>query len=694
MTTFSNGESGSSVRTKLNEIINKVEGVSDINNNLTVDGNFTVTGDLTVQGTTITVDSATAQTITLGDNDKMTFGAGPDLQIYHTGAYSYIQDVGTGNLILDTNGSSIALTYNDAEYLASFVANGAATLFYDNAAKLATTSTGVDVTGTITADALTVDNTGGASSVVTVSGNDQANVRITLDNNGTGGNEWELVGGNHGANNADLTIYDKTNTAKRAVFSNNGNISFYEDTGTTAKFFWDASAEALGINKTSSLGTAKLEIKGAGNTNATNSIFVEDSGAAGVFAVRDNGEVFIKDSLGIGTSSPVANTPLTLQGPSGYTDTLWLKSVGTNIDSRINIAPTGTGNAQINNTTGTAIELQISGTERLRIDSSGSVIVKSGNELRLNRPDDATYGAISHGASGIGIVYNDANGDGHHWQFAGVEKMRLDASGNLLVGKTAATISTDGAELRPTGEVVATTNGLNVAYFNRRSSDGSIAEFRKDGTTVGSIGADGGNLVIDGSVSTGKSGIEFSGAEWLPRDAGANTDGAISLGDGSNRFKNLYLSGGVYLGGTGAANLLDDYEEGLHVTTVSADTGTPTVGSAEDSLSYTKIGNKVFINGQIGTNNCSGCSGAYYVTMPFVAETLAERSDYYYAFAHTNIDQDISYLYLVQAGGGSSTFQVNARMNDGTNNSNVATLLASAGNFDISIASMHYKTSS
>ena len=49
----------------------------------------------------------------------------------------------------------------------------------------------------------------------------------------------------------------------------------------------------------------------------------------------------IPGDVGIGTASPVANTPLTLQGPSGYTDTLWLKSVGTNIDSRINFGPLG-----------------------------------------------------------------------------------------------------------------------------------------------------------------------------------------------------------------------------------------------------------------------------------------------------------------------------------------------------------------
>jgi hypothetical protein len=90
------------------------------------------------------------------------------------------------------------------------------------------------------------------------------------------------------------------------------------------------------------------------------------SSAIGNSAVYD-----ASGSIGIGTSSPVANTPLTLQAASGYTDILWLKSAGTNIDARINMAPTGTGLAQLNNTNGTGIAFQISGSEQMRLTSTG-----------------------------------------------------------------------------------------------------------------------------------------------------------------------------------------------------------------------------------------------------------------------------------------------------------------------------------
>ena len=67
------------------------------------------------------------------------------------------------------------------------------------------------------------------------------------------------------------------------------------------------------------------------------------------------------------------------------------------------------------------------------VDGSGNVIVNAGKELRLNRPDGAIYGAISHGASGTGIVYNDANGDGHHFQLGGSERMRIDPAGRVTM---------------------------------------------------------------------------------------------------------------------------------------------------------------------------------------------------------------------------------------------------------------------
>jgi len=98
------------------------------------------------------------------DNDKAIFGNSSDLQIYHNGSHSYIQDNGTGDLgILGDNSVNIVNAAN-TEYKARFITNGAVELYYNGAKKLATTSTGVDVTGKLTCDGLTIPNYSSAPS--------------------------------------------------------------------------------------------------------------------------------------------------------------------------------------------------------------------------------------------------------------------------------------------------------------------------------------------------------------------------------------------------------------------------------------------------------------------------------------------------------------------------------------------------
>jgi hypothetical protein len=83
--------------------------------------------------------------IRLADSDKMQFGTSGDLEIYHDGSNSYIVDGGTGNLKLYSNQLDIIGT---AETLATFVDDGAVTLYYDNTAAIATASGGGTLTGT------------------------------------------------------------------------------------------------------------------------------------------------------------------------------------------------------------------------------------------------------------------------------------------------------------------------------------------------------------------------------------------------------------------------------------------------------------------------------------------------------------------------------------------------------------------
>ena len=88
-------------------------------------------------------------------------------------------------------------------------------------------------------------------------------------------------------------------------------------------------------------------------------------------------------------------------------------------------------------------------------------------------------------------------------------------------------------------------------------------------------------------------GMEFGTNQIAPRSGGTSVDATVDLGYFSLRWKDLYLSGGVYLGGTGAANLLDDYEEGTWTPTIEGVTSGSITGFTVAAGNYTKIGNVV-----------------------------------------------------------------------------------------------------
>ena len=129
----------------------------DIDGAVQLDATFTVGAndqgyDVTLHGDTAArnvVWDSSADSLIFSDNAKAIFGAGSDLQIYHDGSHSYIAENGTGNLTLSA-GNFYLNNAADTENMLSAVNDGAVTLFYNNASKLATTNTGIDVTGTAT----------------------------------------------------------------------------------------------------------------------------------------------------------------------------------------------------------------------------------------------------------------------------------------------------------------------------------------------------------------------------------------------------------------------------------------------------------------------------------------------------------------------------------------------------------------
>ena len=208
-----------------------------------------------------------------------------------------------------------------------------------------------------------------------------------------------------------------------------------------------------------------------------------------------------------------------------------------------------------------------------------------------------------------------------------VEAMRIDASGNFIVGGTQSNptgANVAGASIDASGEGNFSVDGAEALRVNRLTSDGAIVQFMKAGQFVGSIAvASGNNLTIDGSVAS-HAGLEFGTGRITPRVAGATADNAVDLGYSTQRFQDLYLSGGAYLGGTADANKLDDYEEGTWTPVIIGDGG-PTSGQSYGSVTahYTKIGSFVFCACDIQLTAVGTINGNYAIinNLPFSVTT-------------------------------------------------------------------------
>ena len=92
---------------------------------------------------------------------------------------------------------------------------------------------------------------------------------------------------------------------------------------------------------------------------------------------------------------------------------------------------------------------------------------------------------------------------------------------------------------------------------------------------------------------------------------------AINLGASNARFKDLYLSGGAYLGGTGAANKLEDYEEGTWTPTLAGHYGTygTTFTQGTRNGVYTKIGNLVTLGMEINSAGVAAANNGDIITI-------------------------------------------------------------------------------
>ena len=642
--------------------------VTDVNVNLTPTKLTTSDADINggnIDGTTIGASSAAAITgttitgtsfvssgdMTFGDNDKAIFGAGSDLQIYHDGTNSYIDDAGSGILWIRGDASVRIGKAGTTEVGLRVESDSYTKLYYDNAEKLATTSTGIEVTGKVLADVLAVgddepislrsgldsfddiirDSTGNATIIRA-----RNDVRVNLDSNNDSTTAASFVVGYDGID---------TSTKKALEVKEGGDISFYADDGTTQGLFWDASTQNLGLGVTSPSTT--LHVKGGTNENV---MIVDATGTAAnyIFDVRDDGtskfRVDPSGNVGIGTSSPSKKLDVDGQfrirngGATGYA----LLEYGASATATNNwhVGSEGDGSFRFYSGNFGA------GTERMRIDGSGNVgigVAPFANNIGngLDIADGAGMFGSSNSnyltanlyyssgwkykasASGSMALLDGAGSIKFHTAPAGsagaaatlTERMRIDSSGNLLVSTT--TVNTDGITLNADDYIYTSRTSGASLFVNRNTSDGTLVDFRKGGSNVGSIGAWSSGLLV-GTGDVGLAFVDGTPERIQPRKADDQTsaDGLIDLGHSSNRFKDLYLSGGVYLGGTAAANKLDSYEEGAWTPSLEGSTGALTsITYVSRDGHYRKIGDTVIVWWDIQQTNISGGSGAIQIPL-------------------------------------------------------------------------------
>lgn len=258
----------------------QIDGGLGVNKNVTVGAGLSVLAGFNAAGV------ATFQSdVHLGDNDKVIFGNGDDLQIYHSGNNSVIHNVGVGTLYIDST-SDVVISEDDVtSRRARFIQDGAVELYYDNSRKLETLGLGVTIYGTLFTDQLSVSGVSTFVGVTTFSGGD-----VYISNNLFVGG-LEVVGGittlgdDITTRNLEVTGFSTFHGEMNAL----GNVGLGTDTPL------NTLQVGLGNSSLTVVSTASTTMVGVGTTNPLRTFDMKgDGNVEGTFNV--NGSLSVNQS--------------------------------------------------------------------------------------------------------------------------------------------------------------------------------------------------------------------------------------------------------------------------------------------------------------------------------------------------------------------------------------------------------------
>jgi hypothetical protein len=414
--------------------------------------------------------------ILFADSDKAIFGAGSDLQIYHDGSNSRIQEAGTGSLLV--RGTNLQLQDSDGyDYLTCTDGGngGTVALKHLGSTVLNTTSTGIDVTGTVVADGLTVD-----TSTLVV---DSTNNRVGI---GTSSPTEKLTVNGALAITGAL-VDDRTSTAAMDFSGGVTRFVSYGASGTGGEFaFRTASGGASSIERlrVDSLGNLIMTAGGtirAGGVNdlildagesGTPDIYLQSGGATKVKIEGSNGNV------GIGVTSPQAILHVSGVAPT-YTNVATVFYGGTTNNGVMNGVSLWSSGDALNGGISSNLLFANSNTPSQTNTNRSSGTIYFGNTTTASRTSDMIFGGYYKGTTSF------------------IERVRIDGLGAVGIGTTSlGTESTlhigkpSGAGGAEGGQLVlqSSTNGSLAAHLDAYSTGGADYLRLLKGTDTASTG--------------------------------------------------------------------------------------------------------------------------------------------------------------------------------------------------------------